>query len=183
MLDGADGTCACDLSQGLPMRRVAMLLLLFFPTISACVEYPAIGKDGRVWVIPDDYRVDPNLYPKYRAIQDFQPPDLLPNPHNDPHLKMPVITTDYVWEVRHNVRGKLWIFSKQYREQECRLERCYGSFVYEISISPDGRAEPGWRQIENPKYVVMRGDRAIPLSDARYDLSWGDEPLFKIIKE
>lgn len=163
------------------MRQVAVALLLFLPTVCACMEYSAGRRDDGVWVVPDDYRVDPNLHQKYRAIRDFQPPDLLPNPNNDAHLKMPLITTDYVWEVRHSVGGKLWIFSPEYRDRECRLQGCYGTFVYEISIFPDGRVEPGWRQIENPKYVLMRADRAIPLSDPRNRLSWGDAPLFEPI--
>jgi hypothetical protein len=164
------------------MKRLVAALLLFLPTICACVEYPVTGKDGRVWIVPDDYRVDPNLYPKYRAIRDFQPPDLFLNPHNESHLKMPYITTDYVWEVRHRVGEKLWIFSEAYYARKCQIRRCLGTHVFEISISQDGRPESGWRKIENPKYVGMRGNRAIPVNTDSSDLPWGDQPLFEPIK-
>ncbi len=159
-----------------------MAVLLSLSAICACVEYPSTGKDGVIWIVPDDYQVNPNLYLKYRAIRDFQPPDLLPNPNNSPHLKMPRITTDYVWQVQHKVGDRLWVFSKEYRDRQCRELRCYGTFVYEISLSSDGRVEPGWRQIENPKYVGLRGDRAIPLNAPHY-LDWGNGPLFEPIKE
>lgn len=50
----------------------------------------------------------------------------------------------------------------------------------EIAIYPDGHVLPGWKGIANPKAVILKGDRAIRLTpDPRYDLSWGDQPLFK----
>ena len=166
------------------MKWFAVALLLSMPTICSCVEYPVTGKDGKVWIVPDDYQVDPNLYPKYRAIRDFQPPDLLPNPQNMPHLQRPRITTEYVWEVRHRLGDRLWIYSKEYDNRSCEERRCYGASVFEISISIGGHVEAGWRQIENPKHIVLRGDRAIPLNpDPRYDLDWGSEPLFEPIRE
>lgn len=164
------------------MRWLVAALLVTLPAICSCVEYPATGKDGRVWLVPDDYRVDSNLHPKYRAIRDFQPPDLFLNPHNESHLKMPRIAIDYVWEVRHRVGDKLWIFSEKYHERTCQVQRCYGSHMFEISISQNGQVEPGWKKIENPKYVGMRGNRAIPqFPDAR-DIDWGSESLFEPIE-
>lgn len=161
------------------VRWFAAALVIMLPTICSCVEYPAMGKDGRVWIVPDDYRVDPNFYPKYRAVRDFQPPDLFFNPHNESHLKMPRITNDYVWEVRHRVGDKLWIFSEKYHERKCQIQRCYGSHVFEISISKNGQVEPGWKKIENQKYVRMRGDRAIPQFPDSHDLDWGGGALFE----
>ncbi len=159
----------------LPMRWVAMAVMLSLPVICSCGEYPSNGKDGAVWIVPDDYRVDPNLYPKYRAIRDFQPPDLLPNPNKEPYLKMPKITTDYAWEVRHKVDDQLWLYSEEY------ARRAKGNI--EIAITIDGRVLPGWRGISDPNRVLLRGDRAIPLSPGyRHDLDWGNEPLFEPIR-
>lgn len=167
------------------MRWVILSLLL--PLIVGCYgagDYVQARNPTVRYIDPKDYRVDPNLYPKYRAIKDFQPPDVAPNPYNEPHLKMPRITKDYVWEVRHRVGDKIWIFSKRYEEQRCLIEHCYGTSVYEISISNDGRVEAGWRGIKNPNHVLLKGDRIIPLGpDPRYDLEWGNEPLFVQLKE
>lgn len=173
MLDGAGRASAWKLPERVSMRRAAAALLLLLPSICACVEYPATGKDGKVWVVPDDYLVDPSFYPKYRAIRDFQPPDLMPNPYNEPHLRKPRIKASYVWEVRHRVNNQLWIYSEEYSKS--------GGSNAEIAITPEGLVLPGWRGISNPKRVVMRGDRAIPL-DAPHYLNWGNEPLFEPIK-
>jgi hypothetical protein len=156
------------------MRRVAIALLLFAPIICSCVEYPVIGKDGRTWIVPDDYRVDPDLYPKYRAIRDFQPPSLLPNPHDEPYLRKPRITRNDIWEVRHRVNDELWIYSESYNNR--------GGGDAEIAIRSDGRALPGWRGIADPKHILLRGDRAIPLKAPHY-LEWGNVPLFETIGE
>lgn len=166
------GSDTINLQGGMPMRWIGVAALCALPALCSCGEYPLIGKDGAVWDDPVSYRVDPGMYSKYRAIRDFQPPDLLPNPHNDPHLRMPRISTDYVWEVRHRVGDHLWIYSDEYARR--------GAGNLEIAISADGHVLPGWKGIANPKVVILRGDRAIRLTpDPRYDLSWGDQPLFK----
>jgi len=100
---------------------------------------------------------------------------------------MPIISTDYVWEVRHRVGERLWVYSEKYEavydKQTCETKHCYGRSVIEISIFEDGRVEAGWRGVKNPKYVFLKGDRAIPLNpDSRYDLPWGNDPLFEIIR-
>ena len=122
------------------------------------------------FIDPTDYRVDSNLYPKYRTTKDFSPPDLLPNPHNEPHLRMPRISTNYVWEVRHRVDDQFWLYSEEYG----RL----GGGNVEIAITADGRVLPGWRGIKN---VLLKGDRIISITPDRYDLDWGNERLFEPI--
>lgn len=157
------------------MRRIAIAIFLSLPAICSCVEYQATGKDDRSWVVPDDFRVDPALYPKYRAIQDFQPPNLL---LNAPYLKMPAISTDDIWIVRHKVGNYLWIYSEQYEARVCGGKRCNRVGQNEISIYPNGRV-CCWIQIKDPKYTVLRGDRAVRVeADPRYDPDWGDGPLF-----
>ena len=54
-------------------------------------ESPAVE-----YIDPENYRVDAENYSKYRAIYDFQPPDLTVNPYNEPRFKMPVISRAYV---------------------------------------------------------------------------------------
>lgn len=161
------------------MRKMVLPLILSLAAACSYTDYPAIGKDGTVWIVPDDYLVNPDQYPKYRAIRDFQPPDLFSNPRDEPHLKMPLITKDYVWEVRHRVGDNFWIFSEKYYQEKCRRQRCYGSHIFEVPIYQDGRVEPGWRKIENPRYVGLRGNRAIPKFPDASDLDWGRERLFE----
>ena len=158
------------------MRGGVIAAMCAFPMLCSCVAYPLTGKDGAVWDDPVSYRVNPDMYPKYRAIRDFQPPDILPNPHNESRLRMPRISADYVWEVRHRVGDQLWIYSNEY----ARTRGGPGHGHLEIAIYPDGHVLPGWKGIANPKAVILKGDRAIRLTpDPRYDLSWGDQPLFK----
>lgn len=180
------------------VRWVSLSMLL--PLIVSCYghsHYLQARNPSMSYGDPEDYRVDPSLYPKYRAVRDFQPPDMAVNPEKDPRLKMPRITMDCVWEVRHRVGHRLWIFCRDYEaeldKRACSYTRgflrgstssCYERSVTEISIFEDGRVEGGWRGIKNPKHVFLKGDRAIPLNpDPRYDLSWGNAPLFEPIKK
>lgn len=142
------------------------------------------------YIDPEDHRVDIGAYSKYHAIRDFQPPDLFSNPHDEPHLKMPRITRDYVWEVRYRVGDELWLYSKEYHEITCRIKKCprsllggLGSSLTLISIlANNGQVMPGWRRVRDPKQVMLRGDRIVPLQhDPRLDLDWGSEPLFEPI--
>ncbi|MBZ0068271.1 MAG: hypothetical protein K8F26_05580 [Thiobacillus sp.] len=180
------------------MRWFALSMLLPFLAIGCYghSDYLQARNTSVKYGDPEDYRVDPRLYPKYRAVSDFQPPDWVENSENDPDLKMPKITVDCVWEVRYRVGERLWIFCEDYEakldERACNYTRgflrgstasCVERSVTGISIFEDGRVEAGWRGIKNPKHVFLKGDRAIPLSpDPRYDLSWGNAPLFEAIK-
>lgn len=97
------------------------------------------------YIDPEDYRVDPGAYPQYRAIRDFQPPDLTINPHNEPRFKMPLITRGYIWEVRYRVEDELWLYSREYHEVTCRIKKCprsllggLGSSLTLVSILTNG---------------------------------------------
>jgi hypothetical protein len=140
--------------------------LVFFSCTSAGTQY--VGKDGLTYFDPKDYQVDPGMYPKYRAVHDFQPPSLLPNPYNEPHLRMPHVTTTDVWVVRHRIGNVFLIYSEEYAKR--------GGDNMEIAIFVDGRVLPGWKGIRK---VLLKRDRVIRLTpDPHYDLSWGDQPLF-----
>lgn len=156
-----------------------LIVVQLFIHLAGCYgigDYEQARNPTYKFIDPTDYRVDPILYPKYRAIRDIQPPDLLPNPNNEPHLKMPRISASDIWEVRHRVDDQLWLYSEEY------LRRAKGGNL-EIAILADGRVLPGWRGIANPKRVLLRGDRIISITPSQYDLEWGNERLFEPIKQ
>lgn len=167
--------------------------LLLTVSILGCYglgDYRQSENASSKYIDPEDYKVEAAAYPRYHAIRDFQPPDLTANPHNEQRFRMPPILQSYVWEVRYRVGDELWLYSREYHEITCRIKKCHqsllgglGSSLTLVSIVADnGRVLPGWRGVRDPKQVMLRGDRIIPLEfDPRFDLDWGKEPLFEPI--
>lgn len=170
-----------------------ILALLFAVPILGCYgmgDYRGAEDPSVKYIDPEDYRVEPRTYSKYRAIRDFQPPDLAANLDNEPRFKMPPISSAYIWEVKYRVGDELWLYSKEYHEVTCQIKKCYrsilgglGSSLTLISIlANNGKVLPGWRSVRDSKQVMLRGDRVVPLKrDPRFDLDWGNEPLFEPI--
>lgn len=175
------------------MRRLilGMLPAIFVLGCYGVGDYRQAENPSVKYIDPEEYRVDSKLYPKYRAIRDFQPPDLAPNPYNEARLRMPRITPAYEWEVRYTVGSELWLYSRKYHEAICQIKECYGSLLSKlgssltlVSILSDGRVQDGWRGVSESKQVMLKGDRLIPLNpDPRFALDWGNEPLFEPIKQ
>lgn len=162
-----------SVSSAMKLTRLFVLaqLLVLLTGCYGIGDYNQARNPTHRFIDPTDYRVDSSLYPKYRATKDFSPPDLLPNPHNEPHLRMPRISTDYVWQVRHRVDDQFWLYSEEYARR--------GGSNLEIAITADGRVLHGWRGIAN---ALLKGDRIISITPDRYDLEWGNERLFEAIK-
>ena len=165
-------------------------------SLNGCIHPPGVdvvtpGSTG--YVNPDDFRVNSDAYPSYRAVRRVGDIDA-PRSPNFAFRLAPIEVTD-VWRVTHRIGDRLLIYSTDYENRECVLlqrtaigldkggrgffdSRCIPHRLFEIFIRADGTVAGGWQTLYNSERVIFASDRLIRFNPPNNVEDWGLQPLF-----
>lgn len=163
------------------LTLVIMLIVLTGCASEAAYMQPPPGAvlygSGPVPLNPDQFKVDPDKYPAYVAIEKLKPPTTqMCWPGGCLTLEMAEILPTDVWKVTHVFRGKYMIESTQFENKQCNLNlgpsilgtrqnpagggttwlsrTCQRAYDYVIYITPDGQVAGGWELLPGPGKIL-----------------------------